>query len=83
MLDEAPAQTAPALRASILNGLGAVANAQEQSEQAAEYFDEAIPLLESRNEPEQLGQAYIGRAATATDLGRFEAAAADYARARS
>ena len=82
MLDEAPAQTAPVLRASILNGLGAVANAREQSEQAAKYFDEAIPLLESRNEPEQLGQAYIGRAAAATDLGRFEAASADYARAR-
>ena len=82
MLDEAPTQTAPVLRASILNGLGAVANAREQSEQAAKYFDEAIPLLESRNEPEQLGQAYIGRAAAATDLGRFEAAAADYARAR-
>ena len=82
MLDEAPVKTAPVLRASILNGLGSVALAQEQPEQAARFFDEAIPLLESRNEPEQLGQAYIGRAAAATDQGRYDAAAADYARAR-
>lgn len=82
MLDEAPAQTAPVLRASILNGLGSVALAQDQPETAAKYYDEAIPLLESRSEPEQLGQAYIGRAAAATDRHRFDAATADYARAR-
>lgn len=82
MLDEAPANAAPVLRASILNGLGSVAIAQEQAEQAGRYFDAAIPLLESRNEPEQLGQAYLGRAAAATEQGRFDVAAADYARAR-
>ena len=82
MLDEAPAKTAPVLRASILNGLGAVANAREQSSKAEEYFGEAALLLESHAEPEQLGQAYLGRAAAATDQGHFEAAAADFARAR-
>jgi DNA-binding winged helix-turn-helix (wHTH) protein len=82
MLDEAPANTAPVLRASVLNGLGAVALSQEQSEQAEHFFGEAIPLLESRSEPEQLGQAYLGRAAAATDQNRFDEAAADYARAR-
>ncbi len=82
MLDEAPASTAPVLRASILNGLGAVALTREQSEQAARYFAEAVPLLESHNEPEQLGQAYLGRAAAATDQGRFDSAAADFGRAR-
>lgn len=82
MLDEASANAAPVLRASILNGLGSVAIAQEQAEQAGRYFDAAIPLLESRNEPEQLGQAYLGRAAAATEQGRFDVAAADYARAR-
>ena len=82
MLGEAPAPTAPVLRASILNGLGSVALAQEKPEDAAKYYDEAIPLLESRTEPEQLGQAYIGRAAAAADRRRFDAAAADYARAR-
>ncbi|HSC10954.1 MAG TPA: transcriptional regulator [Rhodanobacteraceae bacterium] len=82
MLDEAPAKTAPVLRASILNGLGSVALAQGQPEQASRYFGESIPLLESRNEPEQLGQGYIGRAAAAADQDRYDEAAADYARAR-
>jgi DNA-binding winged helix-turn-helix (wHTH) protein len=82
MLDEAPEKTAPVLRASILNGLGAVANAREQSRQAEEFFGEAARLLESHAEPEQLGQAYLGRAAAATDQGHFDAAAADFARAR-
>src|SRR5262249_27719863 len=47
MLDEAPAKTAPVLRASILNGLGAVALAREQSKQAEQFFGESILLLES------------------------------------
>ena len=82
MLDEAPAKSAPVLRASILNGLGSVALGQGQPEQASRYFGESIPLLESRDEPEQLGQGYIGRAAAAADQNRYDAAAADYARAR-
>ena len=82
MLDEAPAGTAPVLRASVLNGLGSVALATEQTGEAARFYEEAIPLLESHDEPEQLGQAYLGRAAAATDDNRFEAATADYARAR-
>ncbi|HEX3125120.1 MAG TPA: winged helix-turn-helix domain-containing protein [Rhodanobacteraceae bacterium] len=82
MLDEAPAKTAPVLRASILNGLGAVANAREQSSKAEQFFGEAALLLESHAEPEQLGQAYLGRAAAATDQGHFDAAAADFGRAR-
>jgi DNA-binding winged helix-turn-helix (wHTH) protein len=82
LLDEAPAKTAPVLRASILNGLGAVAIRSDQPQEAEQVFGEAIDLLASRSDPAQLGQAYLGRAAAAADQHHFEAAAADYARAR-
>ncbi len=82
MLDEAPAKTAPVLRASILNGLGSVALAQGQPEQASRYFGESIPLLESRNEPEQLGQGYIGRGGAAAAPAPNHAAPPAHARAR-
>jgi DNA-binding winged helix-turn-helix (wHTH) protein len=82
LLDEAPAKTAPVLRASVLNGLGAVAIRSDKPQQAEQVFGEAIGLLESHLEPAQLGQAYLGRAAAAADQRRFDAAAADYARAR-
>jgi DNA-binding winged helix-turn-helix (wHTH) protein len=82
MLEEAPAGTAAILRASILNGLGAVTLALNEPKQAERFFAESIPLLESHPNPEQLGQAYLGRAAAATDQRQFDVAAADYARAR-
>jgi DNA-binding winged helix-turn-helix (wHTH) protein/tetratricopeptide (TPR) repeat protein len=82
LLDEAPAKTAPVLRASVLNGLGAVAVREDRPQQAGQAFSEAIDLLESHPEPAQLGQAYLGRAAAAADQRHFDAAAADYARAR-
>jgi hypothetical protein len=82
LLDEAPAKTSPVLRASILNGLGAVAIRDDKPQQAEQAFAEAIGLLESQREPAQLGQAYLGRAGAAADQRHFDAAAADYARAR-
>jgi DNA-binding winged helix-turn-helix (wHTH) protein len=82
LLDEAPAQTQPVLRASILNGLGAVAVHYDKPQEAEKLFSESIELLASRSEPAQLGQAYLGRAAAAADQNHFESAAADYARAR-
>jgi DNA-binding winged helix-turn-helix (wHTH) protein len=82
LLDEAPAQSAPLLRASILNGLGAVAIRADDPGQASAHFDAAIDLLARQADPQQLGQAYLGRAAAAADQHRFEAASADYARAR-
>jgi len=82
LLDEAPATTAPVLRASILNGLGAVAIREDKPAQAEQSFAESVGLLESRNEPAQLGQAYLGRAAAAAERRLFDAAVADYARAR-
>jgi len=82
LLDEAPAKTAPVLRASILNGLGSIAVREDKPEQAVQAFDEVIALLESRSEPAQLGIAYLGRAGAAEGQRHFDAAAADYARAR-
>lgn len=82
LLAEAPAQTAPVLRASILNGIGAVAIRSDRPLQAEQAFGEAIVLLANRPEPVQLGQAYLGRAGAAAQQGQVEAAAADYARAR-
>lgn len=82
MLDAAPASTAPVLRASVLNGLGAVAVRAEQPALAEASFGAAIALLEGRPEPALLGQAYLGRAAAAAQARRIDAASADYARAR-
>jgi DNA-binding winged helix-turn-helix (wHTH) protein len=82
LLDEAPESTAPVLRASILNGLGAVAIRGDHPQQAEQSFGEAIRLLESHADPAQLGQAYLGRAGAAAEQRHFDAATADYARAR-
>lgn len=82
LLAEAPAQTSPVMRASVLNGLGAVAVRSDEPAQAEQAFAEAVSLLQDRSEPAQLGEAYLGRAAAATDQHHFDAAEADYARAR-
>jgi hypothetical protein len=70
------------LRASILNGLGAVALRSGQPAESARAFDAAIGLLDAHPDPGQLGQAWIGRAAAAETLHQFETAASGYARAR-
>src|SRR5262249_36849886 len=82
LLDEAPADTSPVLRASILNGLGAIATREGDTHAADTVFGEAVTLLESHPDPEQLAQAYLGRANSAAQTHRFDAATADYARAR-
>jgi DNA-binding winged helix-turn-helix (wHTH) protein len=82
LLDEASAETAPALRAAVLNGLGSVAIRSDQAAQAETYFAQAIDLLATRSDPRQLGEAYLGRAGAAKEQGHYDAASADYARAR-
>ena len=82
LLDEAPADTSPVLRASILNGLGSIATRESDSHTANTVFGEAITLLQSHPDPEQLAQAYLGRANAAEQEHRFNAAAEDYGRAR-
>ncbi|HEX6834058.1 MAG TPA: tetratricopeptide repeat protein, partial [Rudaea sp.] len=83
LLDAAPENTAPVLRASILNGIGAVALRSGDTQKAAQSFDAAVGLLQTHSEPEQLGQAYLGRAAAAAADRRFDVVMADYARART
>lgn len=70
------------LRAGALYMLGAVAVREDRSPQALEAFEEAIELAESGPEPGVLGQAYTGRAAALVNLGRYDEAAGDLARAR-
>ena len=82
LLEEAPEKTAPVLRASILDGLGAVAIRSDDAPRAEQAFDEAIRLLKEQSEPAELGQAYLGRAAAAAEQRHFDDATADYARAR-
>jgi DNA-binding winged helix-turn-helix (wHTH) protein len=82
LLDEAPANTAPVLRASIYNGLGAVAVRMDDAPAAEIYFNQAIALLLTRGDAKQLGEAYLGRAAAAADQHHYDAALAGYAEAR-
>ena len=82
LLDEAPAHTAPVLRASILNGLGAVAIRADKFAEAEQAFGAAIDLLAAHPDAIQLGQAYLGRAGAAEEQRHAQAARADYARAR-
>jgi tetratricopeptide (TPR) repeat protein len=70
------------LRAGALYLLGAVAVREDRSPDALRAFDEAITLTEAGREPGVLGQAHTGRAAALVNLGRFDEAAVDLARAR-
>ena len=70
------------LRAGALYMLGAVEVREDRSPQALDAFEEAIELAEAGREPGILGQAYTGRAAALVNLGRFDDAAGDLARAR-
>lgn len=82
LLAGATAQTAPVLRGSILNGLGAIAIRSDHPQQAEQVFGEAIALLVGQHDPAQLGQAYLGRAGAAAELRHFESASSNYALAR-
>jgi DNA-binding winged helix-turn-helix (wHTH) protein/tetratricopeptide (TPR) repeat protein len=81
LLAHAPAESDPVLRARILNGLGNVAMRLGHSDTATQAYAEAATLLEDRNEPADLGQAYMGRGSVAETQGRYEDALADFSRA--
>lgn len=72
----------PVLRARVLYQLGAVAVREDRSGDAEHAFAESAALVANRNEPGVLGQAYTGLAAARVNLGRYEEAADDLARAR-
>jgi DNA-binding winged helix-turn-helix (wHTH) protein/tetratricopeptide (TPR) repeat protein len=82
LLKEISEETDPVLRARILNGSGAVAVRQDKNADAERDFGEAIALLESRNQPAALGQAYTGRGIAYAQQARLDLAAADFSRAR-
>ncbi|MFC4820513.1 winged helix-turn-helix domain-containing protein [Dokdonella ginsengisoli] len=82
LLEEVSEETDPVLRARILNGSGAVAVRQDKNADAERDFGEAIALLENRNQPAALGQAYTGRGIAYAQQARLDLAAADFSRAR-
>lgn len=82
LLVETRAEADPLMRAKILDGLGNVAIRQDRTATAALYYNEAVSLLENRNAPAELGQAYMGRGLVAQLQLHPEAARGDFSRAR-
>ncbi len=82
LLGEVGAEANPVLRARILNGIGATDILSRRAPAAEQAFGEAIQLLENRNQPAALGQAYTGLAISRAAQGRFDAAQKDFSRAR-
>ncbi|MBO9662686.1 winged helix-turn-helix domain-containing protein [Dokdonella sp.] len=82
LLKEVSAEADPVLRARILNGSGAVNVRQDKNAEAERDFGEAIALLENRDQPAALGQAYTGRGIAYAQQVRLDLAVADFSRAR-
>jgi tetratricopeptide (TPR) repeat protein len=82
LLAEVGAETNPVLRARILNGSGVVYIRTQRQVEGERDFTQAIALLENRNQPAALGQAYTGRAVSYAAQGRYDLAIADFSRAR-
>lgn len=82
LIDETGAEADPVLRARALNGMGVIDIRSEQPADAEHAFTEAIGLLENRNQPAALGQAYTGRAVSYAARGDYAHATADFSRAR-
>jgi DNA-binding winged helix-turn-helix (wHTH) protein/tetratricopeptide (TPR) repeat protein len=81
LLAETPAETDATMRGRILNGLGNVAMRVGLPDEAIASYEEAVSVLENRNEPAELGQAYMGRGIAAQTQGRYDAALAEFAKA--
>ncbi len=82
LLAQVAAEVDPVLRACILNGLGAVAMREGRAADAQTAFTEAVALVEDRNQPAILGQAYTGLGAAHASRGQYDLGSADLARAR-
>jgi DNA-binding winged helix-turn-helix (wHTH) protein/tetratricopeptide (TPR) repeat protein len=80
LLDTVSADDDAVLRARVLIGLG-VADLDHPAA-ALPRFSEAIALLENLDEPVYLGNAYNDRGIAYKNVGRYEDARIDYARAR-
>lgn len=80
LIAEVPAEEDPVFRARALTSMGVVDF--DQPALAVRHLSEAIALLENRNEPGYLGAAYNNRGIAHGKAREYEAAGADYARAR-
>ncbi|MBO9662165.1 transcriptional regulator [Dokdonella sp.] len=80
----ATAATTASVRAQALMGLGAVAVRQAHFDDAERHYSAAIAALAQSNEapPDLVGSAYSGRGAAQAARNRFDAALADFGRAR-
>lgn len=72
----------PVLRARILIASGAFRVRRDRAADAAHDYGEAIALLENRNQPAALGQAYMGRGIAHAQEQQLDLATADFSRAR-
>jgi DNA-binding winged helix-turn-helix (wHTH) protein/tetratricopeptide (TPR) repeat protein len=81
LLSETPAEADPVMRARILNGLGHIAMRRDSPDTAMVFYVEAVSLLQDRNEPAEIGQAYMGRGSAAQTMGHYDAALAAFSQA--
>jgi DNA-binding winged helix-turn-helix (wHTH) protein/tetratricopeptide (TPR) repeat protein len=81
LLAETPVESDAVLRARIRNGIGHVALRRGQTDAAKAAYAEAASLLRDRNEPAELGQAYMGLGSVAQIEGRYDDARAGFSQA--
>lgn len=82
LLAQVSSESDPVLRARILNGIGHAAIRLGRADGAKTAYVEAVSLLQDRNEPDELGQAYMGRGIAAQVLGDDQESRAAYSKAR-
>lgn len=80
VLSAVSAEDDPILRARALTTLGFLDS--HETEASLREYSEAIDLLVRQNDPEHLGESYLGRAITHSLASRFDEARSDYAQAR-
>ncbi len=82
LLDSASGKDDPLIRARALNALGNIALRRDDYAASEQRADEVIALLGDRAPTAELGRAYMGRAISASAQYHFDAALADFAKAR-
>jgi DNA-binding winged helix-turn-helix (wHTH) protein len=82
LLDTASGKDDALIRARALNALGNIALRRDDYAASERRTDEVIALLGDRAPTAELGRAYMGRAISASAQYHFDAALADFAKAR-
>jgi DNA-binding winged helix-turn-helix (wHTH) protein/tetratricopeptide (TPR) repeat protein len=82
LLERLPATDQPVMRGRALITLAASHVRRNQREAAGEAYEEAIALLDGREQPAALGLAYLGRGLVAAMGGALDTARAELGRAR-